>query len=259
MLTRLLSAAAAALALLVSTIPAQAAVAPTVTLTVTPASGVESVTPTLTWSTTGAVSCTAGGGWSGIKATSGSQTLPAITAGATYTLTCLGAAAPGSASLSWTAPTSNTDGSALTDLAGFNIYRDGAKIGSAGATTLTYSDTGLADGTYSYTVTAQNAAGVESKPSNPAPKTISGTAAASATASASVKVDTRPNPPTMVTVASTAYAPRLFRSQFVMLAIGTVPLGTACDPMIRVAGLNRIPTAAVRPPQHAGYFFGKCA
>jgi len=98
---------------------ANAQTTPTVTLTVSPTSGIETATPTLTWSSTGATSCVASGGWSGTKATSGTQTLPAITASATYNLTCN--AAGGFATLTWTAPTQRTDGSALTNLASYRI------------------------------------------------------------------------------------------------------------------------------------------
>ncbi|MFH1451300.1 MAG: hypothetical protein ABIF89_01675, partial [bacterium] len=43
---------------------------------------------TLTWSSLDATSCTASGGWSGAKATSGSQTTGNITSGNTYVITC---------------------------------------------------------------------------------------------------------------------------------------------------------------------------
>jgi hypothetical protein len=47
--------------------------------------------PTLTWSTTGATSCTSSGGWSGRRNLSGTQTEPITTSPTTYTLTCTGA------------------------------------------------------------------------------------------------------------------------------------------------------------------------
>ena len=46
--------------------------------------------------TTNATTCTASGGWSGSKATSGSQTLTNLTSTATYTLTCTGTGGSGS-------------------------------------------------------------------------------------------------------------------------------------------------------------------
>ena len=45
---------------------------------------------TLTWSSTGADSCTAGGLWAGSKATSGSQSTGALTATSSFTLFCTG-------------------------------------------------------------------------------------------------------------------------------------------------------------------------
>jgi hypothetical protein len=46
---------------------------------------------TLTWSSANATSCTASGGWSGTLATSGSRSTGALTATATFSLTCAGA------------------------------------------------------------------------------------------------------------------------------------------------------------------------
>jgi hypothetical protein len=84
----------------------------------------------------------------------------------------------GSASLSWTAPSKNTDGSPLTDLAGYHIYYGT----SAGAWTSTitvldaaetsYVVAGLASGTYYFAVVAFNADGVDSPQSNVGSKKI---------------------------------------------------------------------------------------
>ncbi len=60
----------------------------TVTITSNPNSGTAPVTPSLTWSSTGASSCTASGGWSGTQPTSGNITLPDINTTTTYTITC---------------------------------------------------------------------------------------------------------------------------------------------------------------------------
>ena len=84
----------------------------------------------------------------------------------------------GSVTLSWTAPTQNEDGSALTDLAGYKlywgtapgVYTDTATIDNPGITT--YTVDGLAPGTYEFVATSLNAAGVESTYSNPATKTV---------------------------------------------------------------------------------------
>jgi len=65
-----------------------------------------------------------------------------------------------SATLVWTAPTTNVDGSPLTNLAGFNIYSGPSatalvKTGSVGATSLTYT-TSINIGTTFFSVTAFN-------------------------------------------------------------------------------------------------------
>jgi len=66
--------------------------------------------------------------------------------------------------LSWTASTDNVG------VAGYRVYRNGTHVGTAGS--LSYSDTGLSGATtYTYTVSAYDAAGNVSEPS--APTTIS--------------------------------------------------------------------------------------
>lgn len=64
---------------------------PAVTISVTPEAVELGQSATLTWSSTGATSCTASGNWSGAEALSGSQIVtPAATGDYTYTLTCTG-------------------------------------------------------------------------------------------------------------------------------------------------------------------------
>lgn len=63
---------------------------PTLTLTASPTTITSGNSSTLTWVSTDATSCTASDGWSGSKATSGTQSVnPTVTT--TYTLTCSGA------------------------------------------------------------------------------------------------------------------------------------------------------------------------
>ena len=64
---------------------------PTVTLTASPTSVASGETSTLTWSATNATSCAATGGWSGAKATSGSEVVGPMTATTNYSLECSGA------------------------------------------------------------------------------------------------------------------------------------------------------------------------
>jgi hypothetical protein len=80
---------------------------PTVQLVANPASITSGSSSTLMWSSTNASSCSASGGWSGAKSTSGSQSTGNLTANATFILTCTGAAgsASQSAIVSVTTPT----------------------------------------------------------------------------------------------------------------------------------------------------------
>ena len=103
---------------------AQAQTAGTITFTANKTSSTSSFAPVLTWSTSPvATSCAASGGWSGTKFASGSETEPTISANTSYSLTCTWGS--GAATISWTAPTKNTDGSSLTNLTGYK------KIGRA--------------------------------------------------------------------------------------------------------------------------------
>ena len=88
------------------------------------------------------------------------------------------AVATGSATLSWLPPTTNTDGTPLTNLAGFKVYW-GTTLGnySSSATIMNpgltrYVVENLTPNTYYFAVTAVNSAGVESVFSNAASKTI---------------------------------------------------------------------------------------
>lgn len=185
---------------------AQAQAAPVLTFTAETVTGVGSVVPKLTWSTTpAATSCVASGdtAWTGGKAAAGTVTLAATTSSKTYTLTC---SWPGdtSAKLTWVAPTTNTDGSALTDLAGYRV-KHGASSSALStivpvnsAATTTHTVTGLASGTRYFAVTAINAAGVESALSNIVSKTINATASINRTVG--ITVNPQPNPPANLTV-----------------------------------------------------------
>lgn len=234
---KLIQRAAVAVALLVVVGVAKAQTAPVVNLSVTPASGIGSVTPTITWSTSpAATSCTASGDWSGTKAASGTTTLAAVTASKSYTLTCV-FPTTGSVQVQWVPPTTNTDGSALANLSSYHVY-----VGSS-ATTLadkqliaapasTATVPGLANGTWFFAVSAVSATGKESAKSNVVTKTIA-PLSASDTETVTVTPDTTPNPPTNLTVVDPiAYNLRVDYGRFAFLRgtrAGKVALGTPCD------------------------------
>jgi hypothetical protein len=80
-------------------------------------------------------------------------------------------AATGSVTLSWSAPTENTDGTALTNLAGYHIYYGTTaaamtatiNIGTVGLTT--YVIDNLPSGNWFFAIQAYNSANVESSDS----------------------------------------------------------------------------------------------
>ena len=88
------------------------------------------------------------------------------------------AVANGAATLSWTPPTRNTDGSALKNLAGYRVRWGPAPGNYTNSVTLTnpglasYVVTNLVSGTHYFVVTAVNSSGVESQFSNVASKTV---------------------------------------------------------------------------------------
>jgi hypothetical protein len=94
-----------------------------------------------------------------------------------FTVTVTGAAS-GSATLSWTPPTQNSDGTALTDLAGYNLYYGTSagtlsnKIALANAGLTAYTLASLSTGTYYFALTAYNSAGAESALSNVGSKSV---------------------------------------------------------------------------------------
>ena len=163
-----------------------ATASPSVQLTASPPGVAPGATTTLSWSAANVTSCTASGGWSGSKALSGSETTPPLNADQTYQLSCSGSngnalamttVALRTAALSWTAPTQNVDGSALTNLAGYKVYwgtasrtySSSANVSGAGTTTFT---TNLAPGTWYFAVSAVDSTGAESAKTNEVSKTV---------------------------------------------------------------------------------------
>ena len=85
----------------------------------------------------------------------------------------------GSATLSWVPPITNTDGTPLTDLAGFVISYGTSPsalsqtVTISSAATTAYTVQGLSAGTWYFTITATTSVGTQSAPSNMASETIS--------------------------------------------------------------------------------------
>lgn len=108
-----------------------------------------------------------------IKVTDTSSAIASLTA---FTLTV---SSLGSATLSWTKPTTNTDGSSLTDLTGYKVYYGTSStaltssVSVTGGDTVTTTITGLTSGaTYYFAIASVSASGGEGDKSNVANKAI---------------------------------------------------------------------------------------
>ena len=241
---RILGWASAAI-LVALTTTAYAQTAGVVTLRANQTSGTGSVTPVLTWSTNPvATSCTASGGWSGTKAASGTQTLSAINANTTFTLTCTWGS--GSARINWTAPTTNTNGTALTNLARFRVLygtsqsslNQSVTVSDPTARTTTVSS--LSPGTWYFAVRAVNSSGAESDNSNVTTKNVTGATAAQSVAITVTSPTPVPPPPTggtLVTTATQVYDVVQSGSSWNPRAVvGTIALGRTCTSSFTATG-----------------------
>lgn len=178
--------------------------AQTLTFTVeSTSSGGVAVVPRLTWTTSPAgATCTASNGWTGTKAAAGTELLPAISATRSYTLAC---SWPGiqTAIVSWTAPTTNSDGSPYTNPGGFRVQygRTATTLDTSAyiqdPAARTWTSPTLAVGSWAFAVRAYNAQGLESELSNVASKVMTASASQTRTLEVAIKF---PNPPTGLTV-----------------------------------------------------------
>jgi hypothetical protein len=131
---------------------------------------------------TGTPNTTQIGGSAGITISVSDGTASATLAAFSIQVNAVAAVPPptanGAATLSWTAPTQNTDGTALTNLAGYRIYygtnanslTQVVDITTVGV--MTYQITSLSSGTWYFAIKAYNTSGSESYLSNTASKTI---------------------------------------------------------------------------------------
>lgn len=139
----------------------------------------------------------------------------------------------GDISLSWTAPTQNTDGTPYVDPDGYKVYY-GLTNGGPYPTiidvpdpaTLTVDVLGLTSATYYFVATAYNTSAQESGFSNQAIKTIT----------------SLPNPPLNLTIQDlVVYTVIKQENKFVLLPVGTAPAGTTCDTTQSVNGKYAVP------------------
>lgn len=97
---------------------------PTVSLTAFPLDTTVGGSSTLTWSSTDATSCTASTGWSGTKATSGSELITNITTATTFDLDCTGPGGVGNDSVTVTVGGSGGDTLLSEDFEGYADAQD---------------------------------------------------------------------------------------------------------------------------------------
>jgi hypothetical protein len=142
----------------------------------------------------------------------------------------------GQAVLTWTAPTTNTDGSALTDGLGYKIYYGttstnlNQNVLVNGIGTLTYTVANLPAGTWYFAATT---------------RATSGESAKTGTVSTTI-VPSLPSPPSgLVVVGLVAHVIKQTKDNVSLVAVGTVPNGTACDTSKTVNGMYVVPSAAV--------------
>jgi hypothetical protein len=229
---------------------AQAQTAGTITFTANKTSATGSLVPVLTWSTTPvASSCTASGAWSGTKFASGSETLASISSSKSYTLTCNWGG--GSSTISWTKPTTNSDGSALTNLAGYKVLfgnsasalNQSKAVNDAAARSTTISALGA--GTWYFAVRAVNSSGVESNNSSVVSKTISSVSAAK-----TVAITISGGTTTTLKVVNPAVYEFIKNSdgtRSLGRMVGSIALGKPCDSTFKVYSSHyRVDRADVR-------------
>lgn len=243
--------------------------------------GVAPLTTVLSWDIVGVTTCTASGSWTGDKPVKGTQTITGLSANAAYTLTCkAGADLPGSAAVSWEAPTQNADGSALTNIAGYRIqYGNDPQsltqvidVHDPAARAYKVMDLG-AGYTWFFTATVYRTDGAESARSGQVSTSIKGSPGRTVTKLVNVQVTappTIPNPPTGLRVSEqTAYELRLQTDDLRLAAIGTVPLRTQCDGSSRVLArlvgseqtleVNRVARELVQAVELPSSAYAQCA
>ncbi len=217
---------------------ANAQTAGTITFAVTPTTGASPLAQTAAWSTSPpATSCA--GSWTAntLNPSATALALSPITANTSYTITCSWPGPLGSATVAWTATTKNTDGTPITDLAGYKV------VYGTDATALNLSKSvpdpaalstvvaALVPGTYTFAARAVNAAGVESANGLQGSKTIAGGAPVTASKTVATTVTKVPAPPNVISVNEIfAYRGKQNGTLWVRgNPYGSVEIGAACD------------------------------
>jgi len=229
------------------------------TFTVEPTEGQSPLDVTLTWNVpnlAGTAPCTASGGWSGAKPASGTELISGVSVTTAYTLTCA-ATNSNAVLLHWTNPTTNTDGTPLTNRTGSLVawgdtMQDGApvldKTKTVGASAAESLIDNLAAKTWYFGVVAlanqQHSDYSNIVSYNVLPPGTGGTFEQTRT----VTVHAGPSPPSDLT----ASAPQAYRlntgiNTLSIEQVGVVPLGTPCDEQQTAMGKYVIARESITP------------
>jgi len=214
---------------------APSAVTVTVTMTGTPTTGTCPYDMNVQWSATNAGSCNKTGAWTGTAPASGSSTVSVNGPTTTYTMTC--SASNDSRQITWTNPTTNTDGTAAV-IASNRVYHSNlaAEIASQNPPiTLTpkttgYMLTGLPAGNRFVAVSATSDKNIESALSATAQAVIV-MPTGSKTINAGCTPPPTPKPPEAVTISSTVWDTRgSLRGNSIKVGsdVGVIALGALC-------------------------------
>ena len=147
-----------------------------------------------------------------------------------------GLAQAGEATLTWTAPTQRTDGTAYTNPDGYRIFywvdsQPEMVYDVTDPAVLTHTFTNLAGGLWSFQMTAYDTDALESARTNVVTKLIS---------------EAPPEPPgVMVTRTADVYTVQKRVDRFLLLRVGSVPLGVECVSDQTVNGMYVVPRSAV--------------
>jgi len=218
----------------------------------TPAEGKAPLTVKFEWNAPDSTGCIASEGWTGGKAATGVSNERVLNETTTFTITCKWLSTETNAILSWDPVTTYTDGSPLTSLGGYRIFKSdqSATLGlstpiQVSKDILTYTFENLT-GTNYFAVKSFDIENLESGYSNVVSKTI-GEKTLTASITAIIKEDepVPPSAPVLRVSEPTAYTIVKRPNAFVLLPVGTIPLGTTCMEEQSVNGYYAVPRELV--------------
>jgi hypothetical protein len=219
---------------------------------------------TLTWVSENADVCNASEGWTGTKATEGSEVL-FITANTRFNLNCTKNSA--NVAVKWLPPTQRTDETSLTNLTEHEVYYSASQNPGIAAPVIVampvseYVFENIPLGTWFFGVKAKDANGLVSEMSTIGSKTVVATSANSIALAEHILQP--PKPPTLVTIETIAYEIRdhHVHGYVVWRPAGSVELGVECNLNFNLGGYYEVPLEKVRLNRQIRYMVvvARCA